>query len=135
MTHSGGWCLLGNQVSQGVSHQGVFGAFGNQGFQRVCQLGRVQVKHQPVLVGGHGGQGENLGCDCLFEVQHQSHHAGRVLRRPNTGNGGVVRADLGDKFLQGRIQLDAFDVHRQPRRIRDEKLAHLERAVRLDGDP
>jgi hypothetical protein len=58
---------------------GVAQAFGDQRFQRVGHLGGVQVKHQPVLVGGHRWQCEHLRRNRLLEVEHQAHHAGCKL--------------------------------------------------------
>ena len=39
----------------------VLQAFGDQRLQRVGHLGRVQIKHQPVPVGGHRGQVKTCG--------------------------------------------------------------------------
>ena len=132
--------VLGNQVAQGVGRFvrlgglgcggaccgrcgcGVAQALGNQGFERVHRLGRVQVEHQAVLVGRNGRQGEHLGLCGLLQIDHQPHHARGVLPHADAGNVRIVRLDLGDQFAQFGAEVNAFDVHRQPGRGGHEKL-------------
>ncbi len=59
------------QVGAGA---GIAQALLNQRFQRIDGFGRVEVKHQPVLVGGHRLEGKNLRHGLLFEVDDQTHH-------------------------------------------------------------
>lgn len=117
----------------GVVAGGITQALADQRFQRVHGLGRVQVEHQPVLVGRHRLQGEDLGLGGLLEIDHQAHHAGRVLAHADGCDVGVVGAHLGDQLAQRGIEVDAFDVHGQPRRLVHEELLGSQRPVGLDG--
>ena len=130
--------LLCDQIAQRIGlglRCGIFlQPFSNQCLQRVGGLRRIEVKHQSVLVGGHRCQGKYLGRDRLLQVQHQAHHTGSALSHPDARDRGVVGAHFGHQCLEGRIELDAFNVHRQPRRTGDEKLLDPECCVGLDGD-
>ncbi len=108
-------------------------ALGDQGLQRILGFGGVEVEDQPVPVGGDRRQGEDLGQRGALEVHHQPHDARGVLADADAGDVGVVRLDLRDQFAQFGIQVDAFDVHRQPRRRGHEELLGGELLVRFDG--
>ncbi len=68
--------------------------------QRVALLQRVQVEHQPVLVGRHRREREQLRRDRLLQVDHQPHHARLVLADAHAGDVGVVGAHLADQLAQ-----------------------------------
>ena len=104
-------------------------ALGNQHFQWVDGPRRVQVKHQPVLVGSHRREREHLRQGFLFQVNHQAHHARGVLSDPYAGNVGVVVLHLGHQFAQCRVQFDAVNVHCQARWCANEELFGCERSV------
>jgi hypothetical protein len=95
-----GWRVAGHHVGGGACRcagaacRCLAQALGNQGFQRVGHLRRVQVKHQPVLVGRHRWQAEHLRRDGLLEVDHQAHHAGGELPDADAGDVGVVGRTL-----------------------------------------
>jgi len=56
------------------------------------------------------------------------------LAHANGGDVGVVRPDLAHQFAQLRVQVHAFDVHGQARRLGHEGLFGGERRVRFDRD-
>ena len=94
----------------------------------------LQVEHQPVLVGGHRLQREQLRRDRLLQVDHQPHHARLVLADPHAGDVGIVAADLADDLAQRRAQLEAVDIDHQPRRAVDQEVAGLQRGVAFERD-
>jgi hypothetical protein len=122
---------LVDQFAQGVLH--VAGGprglalcgllLAHQGQQRVGTLERVEVEHQPVPVGGHGGQRELLRQHRLLEVEHQAHDPRLVLADAHAGDVGVVGPHLADELAQGRVELEAVEVHHQTRR----RVGHLVR--------
>ncbi len=86
-------------------------------------------------VGGNGLQGEDLGRDGAFEVDHQSHGAGIELAHTDTGDVGVRGLYFAHQFTQGGVEFHAFNVHGQPGRRVDEGLPGFERRVRFERDP
>ncbi len=108
-------------------------ALGDQRFQRILGLGGVEVEYQPVPVGGDRRQGEDLRQRGALEVHHQPHDARSVLADADAGDVGIIRFDLRDQFAQFGVQVDALDVHRQPRRRGHEELLGRELLVRFDG--
>ena len=87
---------------------------GDQGVQGIDGLGGVEVKYQAVLVGRDRRQRENLGANGLLEVNHQTHHGGRELPRPNARNIRVIGLNLGYQFFERWVQGHAANVHCQP---------------------
>ena len=87
-----------------------------------------------MAVGSNGCQGEHLGIDGHLEVKHQPHDVGCKLSYANTGYVGVIGLHFGDQLLERRVQCDAFNVHRQPRRTGHKLLRGGQCAVGLDGD-
>ena len=80
------WRLVdaADQLAEGVLHRLHRAllcrlAVADQGEQRVRRLGRVEVKHQAVLVSGHRQQRELLRRHRLLQVDHQAHHTRLVL--------------------------------------------------------
>ena len=112
------WCACRRRYGSCPSScaAGIAQAVADQGFQRVHGLGRVQVQHQAVLVGCDRRQSKDLGAGFLLEVDHQANHAGGELSHADAGDIGIVCADLGHQLLEGRVQIQAFDVHCQARR-------------------
>ena len=90
-------------------------ALGNQGFERVHGLCRVdQVEHQAVLVGRHGRQGEHLGLPACFKSTTSAPRracSGPTRMPAMFGSSGLTLATSSRSF---GAQVNAFDVHRQP---------------------
>ena len=78
---------------------------------------RVEVEHQPVAVGRHRVEREELRRDRLLQVDHQPHHARLVLADAHAGDVRVVGPHLADQFAQLRAQLEPVDVDHQPARV------------------
>ena len=111
-------------------------AFLNQRLQRVgCTCG-VQIKHQSVLVACvarlHWLQVEHLRLHHLSQIEHQSHCFVGVLAHPHPRDVGVIRAHLAHQVAQGRIEFDAFNVHRQARWVGDKQGHGFECGVALN---
>ena len=87
-----------------------------------------------MLVGGNGCEGENLGPNGLLQVNHQTHPSRRVLPHADAGNGRVVGPHLGHQLLQGRVQVNALNVHRQPGRVLHQLRCGAQRCIGFDGD-
>ena len=96
---------------------------------------RVQIKHQPVLVGSHGFEREHLWQHGLLQVNNQAHDTWRVLTDPNAGNVRIIGLDLGHQFAQCRNQVNTFNVHGQAWRVGNKKLPCLDLAIRLNRQP
>ena len=90
-------------------------ALADQLIQRIGCLARVQIQHQPVLVGRHRLQVEDLRFDSLFEVDRQRDAALATLGHANARDVGVVRLELPHQLMQAGVQLGARDFHRQLR--------------------
>ena len=127
------WRVCSSAVGRGWRCIFIGKLFGNQCFQRICCLRRIQVEHQPVLIRRNRRQREHLRQYGPLEVNHQPHNAGRVLSNPDALNVRVVRLDLGDELTQGRDEVNAFNVHGQARRLRHKELPGLDLAIRFNG--
>jgi hypothetical protein len=69
----------------------------------------------------------------LLQVQHQAHHAGRVLSCADAADVWVVGLDLGHQLAQRGVQVNAFYVHGQPRGAGHKNLFGRELPVGLNG--
>jgi hypothetical protein len=85
-----------------------FSAFlvADQRQQWVALLGRVQVEHQPVLVGGNRREREELRRGRLLQVDHEAHDARLVLADAHAGDERIVGAHLADQLAQRRTELE-----------------------------
>ena len=106
---------------------------GNQRLQRVRCLRGVKIEYQPVLVSRNRLQGKYLRLHEPLEIDHQPHHARRILSHANTGNVGVVGLHLGHQLAQRRYQVDTLDINGQTGRFGNEQLLRPDFSVRLDG--
>jgi hypothetical protein len=102
--------------------------------QRILLLDRVEVEHEPVLVGRDRRQHELLRGDGLLQVQHQAHHARLVLAHAHAGDERVVGAHLAHHVAQGRAQLEVVDVDDEAVRVVGDEVARHQRLVGLDRD-
>ena len=87
-----------------------------------------------MCIRGHRLQAEDLWRNGVFEVDDQAHHIRAVLAHADTRDVGVRGLYLAHQLAKSRVQLHAFDVHRQARRRGDEGLGALDGRVRFKRD-
>jgi hypothetical protein len=109
--------------------------FLHQGEQQIALLGRVEVENQPVPVGRHRCQGEQLRLDGLLQVDHQAHHARLVLADAHARDERVIGAHLTDQIPQLRAQVEPVDIDDQPRWALCQEVLRGQLAIGLDRDP
>ena len=109
-------------------------ALADQRCNRVRLRDRIQVENQPVLVFSHRAQGEYLGLDLFFQIEHEAHHVRPVLADTHLADIRVVRLNLRHQTFQRRIEIDALDIDHQALRILDDEMRGLQVGIVFQGD-
>ena len=107
---------------------GIRTLFGNiaveQGHHRVvgiCAMW-IEVDNQAVSEVADGGERKDLRMGTLFEVDNDTHGAGRILTGANAADKRVVRQHFAGNALQDAVDFRSLNIHDQPAGVVQHKM-------------
>jgi len=107
-----------------------------QGHHRVvgiCAV-RIKVDNQAVSEVADGGERKDLRMGALFEVDDDTHGAGRILTGADAADERVVRQHFAGNALQDAVDFRTLDIHDQPAGVVQHKMLVFHRMVALKGN-